>query len=59
MNIFNEFLSRINKQEGMFIFKNQLLNQIKKSNDDQYAIKIEKGKGLMIVAIPIKNSKNF
>ncbi len=56
MNIFNEFLTRIRKNEGMFIFKKQLLDEIKKSNKDQYLIKLERNKGLMIVAIPIKNN---
>lgn len=53
MDIFSEFLLKIKKQEGMFIFKKQLLDELKRSNKTQYSIKLERQKGLLIVAIPV------
>ena len=32
MDIFKDFLSRINKHEGLFMFKQQLINQIKNTH---------------------------
>lgn len=57
MNIIDEFLNKIKKNEGLFIFKNQLINQIKSTNKDQFSIKYEPNKNLLIVAIPV--SRNF
>ncbi len=57
MNIVDEFINRIKKNEGLFIFKKQLLSQIRSTNKDQFAIKYEPSKHMIIVAIPVK--KNF
>jgi hypothetical protein len=57
MNIIDEFINRIKKNEGLFIFKNQLLSQIRTANKDQFAIKYEPSKNILIVAIPV--NKNF
>jgi hypothetical protein len=53
MDIFNEFTVRIKKNEGLFIFKNQLIDQIRRTNKNQFSIKYEKEKNLIIVAIPV------
>jgi hypothetical protein len=53
MDIFNEFIARIKKNEGLFIFKNQLMGQIRRANKNQFSIKYEKEKNLIIVAIPV------
>jgi hypothetical protein len=53
MDIFNEFIARIKKNEGLFIFKNQLMDQIRRTNKDRFSVKYEKEKNLIIVAIPI------
>ena len=55
MDIIQEFVNRIRKSEGLFIHKDQLLNEIKKSNKRQFAISIDQSKGLLLVAIEIKN----
>ncbi len=53
MDIFKDFLSRINKHEGLFIFKQQLINQIKSSPKQEVSIKHDQNSNLLIVAIPV------
>lgn len=53
MDIFKDFLTRINKHEGLFMFKQQLINQIKKTSKQEFSIKHDQDSNLLIVAIPV------
>lgn len=51
MNIFKDFLTRINKHEGLFIFKQELINQIRNTSKQEFSIKHDQNSNLIIVAI--------
>lgn len=53
MNIFKDFLTRINKHEGLFIFKQELINQIRNTSKQEFSIKHDQNSNLIIVAIPV------
>lgn len=53
MDIFKDFLSRINKHEGLFIFKQELINQIKNTSKREFSIRHDQNSNLIIVAIPV------
>lgn len=53
MNIFKDFLTRINKHEGLFIFKQELINQIRNTSKQEFSIKHDHNSNLIIVAIPV------
>jgi hypothetical protein len=52
MNTIKEWLNRLQRQDGLFMSKDRLIQEIRKSSKNQLPIQYEHGTGIIIVAIP-------
>jgi hypothetical protein len=57
MNTIKEWLNRLQRQDGLFLSKDRLIQEIRKSSKNQMPIQYEPGTGIIILAIPV--SSNF
>jgi hypothetical protein len=53
MNSIKEWITRLTKQEGSYLTKERLMQEIRKSNKSSLPVEYEAGSGLIIVAIPV------
>ena len=53
MNTIKEWLNRLQRQDGLFLSKDRLIQEIRKSSKNQLPIEYKGGTGIIIVAIPV------
>jgi hypothetical protein len=53
MNTIKEWLNRLQRQDGLFLSKDRLIQEIRKSSKNQLPIEYKVGTGIIIVAIPV------
>jgi|GEM_PF-2872499 len=57
MKTIKDWISRLTKQDGIYLSKERLIQEIRKTNKTSLPIEYKPGSGLIIVAIPV--STNF
>jgi len=53
MNTIKDWINRLTKQEGIYLTRERLIQEIRKSNKASLPIEYKAGTGLIIVAIPV------
>jgi hypothetical protein len=56
MKTIKEWIARIQRQDGLIISKERLIQEIRKSSKNTFPIEHDKGAGIIILAVPVKNS---
>lgn len=56
MNTIKDWLKKITKQEGNFIGKERLIQEIRKSTKTSLPIEYQEGSGMLIVCIPVSTT---
>jgi len=53
MNTIKDWISKLTKQDGIYLSKERLIQEIRKANKTSLPIEYKPGSGLIIVAIPV------
>jgi hypothetical protein len=53
MNKIKDWINRFSKQDGIYLTKEKLIQEIRKTSKSSFPIEYKSGTGLLIVAIPV------
>lgn len=53
MNTIKDWINRLTKQEGSYLTKERIIQEIRKSSKSSLPIEYKTGTGIIIVAIPV------
>ena len=53
MNTIKDWINRLNKQDGSYLPKERLIQEIRKANKTSLPVEYKTGSGIIIVAIPV------
>jgi hypothetical protein len=53
MNTIKDWINRLNKQDGSYLPKERLIQEIRKANKTSLPVEYKTGSGVIIVAIPV------
>lgn len=56
MNTIKDWITRLTKQEGSYLTKERLIQEIRKSNKTSLPVEYKPGSGVIIVAIPVPSN---
>lgn len=56
MNTIKDWIRKLTKNEGSFISKDRLIQEIRKSTKTSLPIDYQEGNGILIVCIPVSNT---
>ena len=56
MNTIKDLINRLTKQEGSYLTKERLIQEIRKSSKSSLPIEYKNGTGVIIVAIPVPSN---
>jgi hypothetical protein len=53
MNNIKDWINKLTKQDGIYLSKERLIQEIRKANKTSLPVEYKPGTGVMIVAIPV------